>query len=51
MARVGLCAIIALLSTPALAQEATPEQVGAAVGGIIGLLILAVLWAIIGWLA
>ena len=51
MARVVLSAIIALLSAPAFAQDATPEQLGAAIGGIIGILILAVFGAVIGWLA
>ena len=39
------------LTGPAMAQDETAELVGTAVGGFIGILILIVIGAIVGWLA
>ncbi|WP_245626781.1 GlsB/YeaQ/YmgE family stress response membrane protein [Aestuariivita boseongensis] len=36
---------------PAWAQDETAQLVGAAIGGVIGLLILIIIGAIVGWLA
>ncbi len=48
-----VCLIGALLlpAQAALAQDETAEAVGAAVGGIIGLLLVIIIGAILGWLA
>ncbi len=40
-----------LISGPAIAQDEAAEAVGAAVGGLIGLLLVIVIGAIVGWLA
>lgn len=47
-----LATVFALLSTgPVLAQADPAEAVGAAMGGIIGILILIVIGAVVGWVA
>ena len=40
-----------VLISPALAQDDSGEVLGAAIGGVIGLLLVIVIGAIIGWLA
>lgn len=40
-----------IICGPAFAQDQTAEAVGAAVGGLIGLLLVIVIGAIVGWLA
>ena len=41
----------AVTVTPAIAQDETAQALGTAVGGLIGLLILIVIGAIVGWVA
>jgi len=47
---VGLLAMPSI-ALPAFAQDDSAQAVGAALGGVIGLLLLAIFGAIIGWLA
>jgi len=43
--------IAVVLSSSALAQDETAQAVGTALGGIIGILLLIVIGAVVGWLA
>jgi uncharacterized membrane protein YeaQ/YmgE (transglycosylase-associated protein family) len=47
----GIGAGLHLLAAPARAQDEAAEAVGAAMGGIIGLALLIVIGAVVGWLA
>jgi len=51
MKRNGLLPVLLAAGGPALAQDGSAEAVGAAMGGIIGLLIVIVVGAVVGWLA
>lgn len=51
MKRHGFVPVLLFAGTPSLAQDGAADAVGAAAGGIAALLIVAVIGAVVGWLA